>query len=157
MTAWWLERSGREQAALVGLGLLVVAFAMFQFAVKPLIAYRMSAKADYENAVELLTQVESDARDIQTLQAGAALRSDVPARTVVSVVASEQALAITRVQPLENGELDVWLDDVASVALFKWVTTLYERHGIAVVRAAVQKDDGGTIRAQITFAGGPAK
>jgi len=157
MTAWWLERSGREQAALAGLGLLVVVLAMFQFAVKPLIAYRLAARADYESAVELLSQVEADARDIQALQTGAALRSDVPARTVVSVVASEQALAITRVQPLDNGDLDVWLDDVASVALFKWVTALYERHGIAVVRAAVQKNDGGTIRAQITFAGGSVK
>jgi len=157
MMPWWLERSRREQTALLALGLVVLALAVFQFAVKPLVDYRTAAKADYESAVELLSQVEADARDILALKAGAALRSDVPARTVVSVVASEQALTITRVQPLENGDLDVWLDDVASVALFKWATTLYERHGIAVVRASVQKNDGGTVRAQITLAGGLSK
>lgn len=157
MTQWLNERSRREQAALTALALVVVAFAVFQLAINPMIAFRLAAKADYESAVAQLAQVEADAREIQALQAGAAIRSEAPARTVVSVVAAEQALAITRVQPLENGDLEVWLDDVASVPVFKWMTVLYERHGISAAKALVQRNGDGTIRAQFTFAGGAAK
>jgi type II secretory pathway component PulM len=157
MTQWWDERSRREQAALSVLGCIIFAFVLFQFAIKPLISYRLAAKADHERAVELLAQIEADAREIQTLQASAAKRSDMPTRTVASMVASEQGLTITRVQPLENGDLDVWLDDVASAAVFRWVTALHERHGISVIRASLQKSDGGTVRAQITFVEGTEK
>ncbi len=154
---WWHERTQREKAALVGLGGLLLVLCAVQFGMKPLVAYRLGAKTDFENAVALLAQVEADASEIEGLRSGAVARAHVEARTAVGLVASEQGLAITRLQPHENNDLDVWLDDVGSPALYKWITALQERYGISVARASIQKSEGGSVRAQITFAGGGAK
>ena len=154
MIAWWLDRSSREQIALGAGAVIVTLFILFQFGLKPLVDYRRGAQADYDGALALLTQIETDAQQIQTLQATNAPRTTMPARTAVSMVAGEQGLSLTRLQPLENGDLDIWLEDVTSPALFKWLAALSERHGISVVRAAVQRNDNGTVRAQITLTRG---
>lgn len=155
MTTWWLGRTSREQAAMGALAVAAALFILFEFGLKPLVNYRRDAQADYDGALALITQIETDAHQIQALQAVRTPRSAVPARTAASMVAGEQGLSLTRLQPLENGDLDIWLDDVASPVLFKWLGSLSEHHGIAVVRAAIQRNDNGTVRAQITLAGGP--
>jgi type II secretory pathway component PulM len=155
MRSWWSDRSQRERAALGGVALVTLLFALFQFGLKPLVSMHRSAAAAYASAAALLADVEAGAVQIQALQAGTRIRSDVPARTAVSAVAAEQGLTLTRLQPLEKGDLDVWLDDVSSPALFTWLGALSDRHGIAVVRAQIQRNDGGTVRAQITLAGAP--
>jgi len=154
MMVWWLERSQRERAAIAGMAILVLVLGLFQFGVKPLINWRHSAQAEYEAAMALLAQMETGAQTIQAVSAETTSRSNMPARTAVAAVASEHGLAITRLQPLENGDLDIGLDDVSSPMVFKWLTVLSERHGITVSRASLQRGDNGTVRAQITLAGG---
>jgi type II secretory pathway component PulM len=154
MMPWWSERSRRERIALGSMAALVVLMALFQFGVKPLVSWRESAQADYEAALALLAQIETGAQAIQAVSAETTGRSTMPARTAVAAVASEHGLAITRLQPLENGDLDIGLDDVNSPTLFKWLAALSERHGLMVARASLQRGDNGTVRAQITLAGG---
>ena len=38
--------------------------------------------------------------------------------------------------------------------LFAWVADLHDQHGISVARAILQRNDGGTIRVQLTFSDG---
>lgn len=154
MMQLWSDRQPRERTLLLGVGVLVCAFALFQFLLLPLVQYRASARDQHEAALAMLQEVEDGARTVQALRASAGERSDVPARTVVATTAAELGLAVTRFQPLENSELDVWLDDVASPLLYAWIGRLHER-GIPVTRATIQKNDGATVSAQITFAGGP--
>ena len=153
MNQWWAERQPRERMLLACVGTLVVVFAVFQFLIMPLAAYRAFARDQHDAALAMLQEVEAGARTVQTLQAAAGERPEGAARTVVATTATELGLAITRLQPLESGELDVWLDDVASPLLYAWVGRLQER-GIPVTRAVIQKNDGATVSAQITFAGG---
>lgn len=155
MMQWWSAREPRERTLLLGVGVLVCAFALFQFLVLPLGHYRASARDQHEAALAMLQEVEAGARTVQALRAAAGERSDAPARTVVSATATELGLPIARLQPLENAELDVWLDDVAAPLLYAWVGRLQDR-GIPVTRAVIQKSDGSTVTAQITFAGGAA-
>jgi len=155
MKQWWDDRQPRERTLILCLGAVLAVFALYQFGLKPLLSYRTAAIATYEDAAALLSEVEAASREIQALRSTSVLKSDAIPRTVIGATASELGLPITRLQPHENGGLDVWLDDVPSTALFKWVAVLYERHGIAVVRASIQKnDDGATVRAQITFTEG---
>lgn len=154
MNAWWTDRSERERGAIAAVAALVVVLALLQFGLKPLVSLRQSAQADYESAMALLTQVETDAQRIDALRAEMPATSRVPARTAVSAVANAQGLTLTRLQPLENGELDVWLDDIASPALFTWLTTLADGHGLSVSRATLQQGALGLVNARITFAGG---
>lgn len=155
MNQWWSDRQPRERALLSGVGALVSLFVVFQFLLVPLAGYRASARDQHEAALAMLQEVEAGARTIQALQAAAGERPEGAARTVVATTATELGLAITRLQPLESNELDVWLDDVASPLLYAWVGRLQER-GIPVTRAVIQKNDGASVSAQITFAGGAA-
>ncbi len=155
MKEWWSDRQPRERTLIAGVGALMLMFAVFQFLILPLAAYRASARAEHEAALAMLQEVEAGARTVQTVRAAAGERPEGAARTIVAATATELGLAITRLQPLESSELDVWLDDVASPLLFAWVGRLQER-GIPVTRAVIQKNDGATVSAQITFAGGAA-
>jgi general secretion pathway protein M len=155
MNQWWADRQPRERMLLASVGVLVFVFAVFQFLIMPLADYRASAQDQHDAALAMLQEVEAGARTVQTLQAAAGERPEGAARTVVATTATELALAITRLQPLESGELDVWLDDVASPLLYAWIGRLQER-GIPVTRAVIQKNDRATVSAQITFAGGAA-
>ena len=165
MNQWWSDRQPRERSLIAGVGVLVLVFVVFQFLLMPLANYRVSARDQHEAALAMLQEVEAGARTVLSLQDAAGKRPEGAARTVVATtgvtsklltgIQTELGLAITRLQPLESNELDVWLDDVASPLLYTWVGRLQER-GIPVTRAVIQKNDGATVSAQITFAGGPA-
>jgi len=155
MSEWWTDRQPRERALLLGVAALVCAFALAQFLLLPLIHYRAAAQAEHEAALAMLTEVEAGARAVHALRAAAGERPEGAGRTAVATTATELGLVITRLQPLETTELDVWLDDVDSKLLYAWVGRLQER-GIPVTRASIQKSDGATVSAQITFAGGPS-
>ena len=154
MMQWWTDRHPRERALLISVCALSCAFGIFQFLLMPLVHYRASAQDQYDAALAMLADVEAGARIIGAIRAAAGERSEGAARAVVAATATELGLAITRLQPLGNAELDVWLDGVGAPLLFAWTGRLQER-GIPVVRAVIQKSDGATVSAQITFAGGP--
>lgn len=151
MMQWWSERQPRERALLVAVAALAAAFAVFQALVVPLLHYRAAAREQHDAALAMLRDVEDGARVVQGLRAAQGARAEGSARTVVSATATELGLAVTRLQPLESGDLDVWLDGVAAPLLYAWVGRLQDR-GIPVARAVIQKSDGGTVNAQITFA-----
>ncbi len=154
MKQWWFDREPRERLLLTSVGALALAFGVFQFLVVPLAQYRASAHDQHEAALAMLAEVEAGARTVHALRATAGQRAEGTPRTIVAATATELGLTITRLQPLENAELDVWLDDVASPLLYAWIGRLHDQ-GIPVTRAVIQKSDGATVSAQITLAGGP--
>lgn len=154
MNQWWSDRLPRERALLLSVAVLTCAFGMFQFLLMPLVNYRASARDQHEAALAMLEEVETGARTVQALRTTAGERPEGAMRTVVAATATELGLPITRLQPLENTDLDVWLDNVSSPLLYAWIGRLHER-GIPVSRAVVQKSGGNAVSAQITFAGRP--
>lgn len=155
MKQWWLDRSARERAMLIGVAGITIVLMLFQFALRPLLSFRQSAAANYESAALILSEVESAAQEIAALQSVVATGSGGVPRVTISTTAAQLSLTITRLQPHEGAGLDVWLDNLAPVAVFKWIDILYHQHGISVVRASVQKNaDGATVNAQFTFSTG---
>jgi len=155
MKQWWSDRSPRERTMLAGVAGVMIVLMLFQFGLRPLLSYRQSAAASYESAAILLSEVEAAAQEIVALQSVVATGSGGVSRVTISTTAAQFSLPITRLQPHENAGLDVWLDNVAPVALFKWLDAMYHQHGISVVRASVQKNaDGATVNAQFTFSAG---
>lgn len=155
MKQWWEDRSTRERTLVLGVGGLAVVFSLFQFLLLPLVHYRASARDQYEAALATLQDVESGARLVRGLRTTGD-RPEGGVRTVVAATATELGLAITRLQPVGDNQLDVWLDAAASPLLYSWVTRLQDR-GILVARAVIQKNDGTTVSAQMTFAEGPGR
>jgi type II secretory pathway component PulM len=153
MMLWWLERQPRERALLVAGCVLTLGFGFLQFVFLPLLQYTASARDRYDAAIATLADIETGARTLQGARAVAGARGEGAMRTVVAATATELGLAVSRLQPLDAGDLDVWLDGVSSPLLYQWIGRLQDR-GIPVVRATIQKRDEATVSAQITFSGG---
>jgi type II secretory pathway component PulM len=158
MKHWWKERSRREQNMIAVVAVLVAAFTLYQFISVPLLNLHRNAVSAHTAAMTLLSEVETGAREAQSLRATSrreAIPGDGSLRTAANVMAKETNVAIARLQPLEGGGLDIWFEGVEPTALFRWVAAMHERYGVAVRRASVQKQEtGSVVRAQISVAGG---
>ncbi|MDX1581644.1 MAG: type II secretion system protein GspM, partial [Alphaproteobacteria bacterium] len=106
--------------------------------------------------------ISSAAREIQALGAqggSSGLQtsgsSAQPVRTVAVSTARAAGVTLTRLEPLDDGSLTVWLEDVEAPALYGWLLRLYREHGIAVTKASLSRNsDTPTTRAQIQLSRG---
>jgi general secretion pathway protein M len=161
MSRWWNERTARERA-IIALGASVLAaMLLFQGALKPLWALRASAEQSHAAAVAYLSDVEVAARAARTLKAAASTRSpllDGGVRATAAATAQAAGLAIARLQPLNDGAVEFWLEDASSPQVFSWLVALSETYGIVVVKADLRRGSSdGKVRANVALsaAGGP--
>src|SRR5690606_3447696 len=124
---WWGDRALREQVLIAGLAALMFLFAVYQFVLKPVSDYKAAASVSYETAAAFLAAVESSAYEIRAMGGADKPSADGDAQTMranISATARELGLSITRLQPVPDGQLDIWFDGVGSGDLFNWVNVL---------------------------------
>lgn len=149
---FWTEREPREKVLIaVALGLLTLVLGL-QLVVKPLMAFP-------QNQQLKLDQAE---RDLQEMKKGQiALSGPAPvdkqeinanqAQTMITNSAQQNGLTIARRQP--NGEtgLTVWIENAESKLLYNWLSDITGNYNIELLGANLNRNDGGTVRAQLTF------
>jgi type II secretory pathway component PulM len=153
--AAWAERTAREQILLAGAGALIVLILAWYAVLAPAMSWRAAAERDFVRAAESFeVMVEGTAR-YRALSAGAAQAqwSGAPLRTVIGRTANARGVAISRVQPLDDGRLGVWLDTVQSDALMAWLAELSADEGVRVDRVSLDREGDGVVRAQLLLAG----
>lgn len=148
--ARWGALSGREQALLVGLAALTTATALWFGVVAPAQSWRDEARRGYAGAVEEYERLLADIARHQALaaevdQPGGA----TPLRTLVGRSAGDRGLAISRVQPLEDGRLGVWFDTVEADALLAWLVDLARTEGVRADRVSLDREGDERVRAQL--------
>lgn len=155
--AAWAGLSGREQASLILLALALGAAAFWFGAVQPALSWRDAARRDYVQAVESyerllvgLAQHRALAVDVE------APRDTAPLRTLVGRTAGDRGLAVSRVQPLEDGRLGVWLDTVDPDALLAWLVVLAREEGVVADRVSLDREGENQVRAQLLLSRGGA-
>ena len=65
-------------------------------------------------------------------------------------------LAISRVQPLEDGRLGVWMDGVSDQALMAWLLALSREDGIRVDQISIDREGDQRVRTQMVLVRGGA-
>lgn len=160
MKRFWLERTERERIMLMIMGAALGLFALYQLVYAPLAAYNERAERNYAAARVLYDEIEAGAREAAMLRASAAASGrDAPRQTgsvraAVSATAQEAGLQITRMQPIEERALNLWIDEAEVTALYRWIITLREDYGITVDKASIRTNEGtGTVRAQLLLGG----
>lgn len=155
MTAFWQERTPREQW-LIGLaGAILIAVLAYQAVYAPLLRYRESAERSYQAAFELFEEVSAGAEEAAFLrqlgeQAGAAEGQTV--RTIAGAGARQLGVAITRLQPADRDGLTLWIDSVESRMLYAWLTEMHRDSGIIIEKAFIRRnEDAPTLRVQVTL------
>jgi type II secretory pathway component PulM len=153
--AAWAERSAREQILLAAAAGLIALIVSWYLVLGPALAWRAEAQRDFVRAAESFEAMVDGTRRYAALSAGVerARRSGAPLRTVIGRTANERGVAISRVQPLDDGRLGVWLDTVESDALLAWLSALALEEGVRVDRVSLDREADGVVRAQLMLAG----
>jgi len=155
LKAAWAERTVREQLMLAGLGALVILVIAWYGVLAPALSWRSEARADHEAAVARYeTMVAGVARYRAEVQAAAQPRAGAALRTVVGTSAAERGLAISRVQPLEDGRLGVWMEGVSDDALMAWLVALSRDEGVRVDQISLDREGDRLVRAQMVLVRG---
>lgn len=153
---FWQGRAPRERAMLVRGGVALVLIVLWFGAWEPLRDARntwrervATADADIAWMRAVAPQVASRAasspagtRDTRSLLA----RADASARD------AGLGGALLRVEPVSQGQVRVYFEDVDFDALMRWVETLSERHGTRVSEMGVQRAAGvGRVDARLSL------
>lgn len=145
-------RTAREQLLLAGLGLIVVLMAIWFGLLAPAIDGRAEATRRYVSAVEGYETILDQTARYRALAASTAPEAErEPLRTLADRSARERGLSISRVQPLEDGRLGVWMEDADADALMAWLAALSTEQGVNVERASLDRSGDNRVRAQLTL------
>ena len=148
----WKERDSREKVLIAIAGLLLAIVLGGQFILKPLLAYPGAQKSAYEKAQS----------DLEIMQAGQLVLQNQPlkvkmplsindAQSKVTKSAAAAGLKIARRQPNGDSGLSLWFESAESTLFYGWMDDLTSSYNITLLRANINRNDDGTIRAQITF------
>ncbi|TNE66117.1 MAG: type II secretion system protein M [Alphaproteobacteria bacterium] len=155
----WQSLTAREQGLILIAGGLTALMLVWLVLVRPVAAYRADSERSLTAARATYEQVAAGAALVEAYRAGGstATRSDQPLRVLVATAARDAGVSISRLQPGEDGALGVWVDSVASPALYGWLHALAEQHNVAPAKVFIQKSGtSGMLRVQVQFAGGGA-
>lgn len=145
-------RTVREQVLLAGLGLIVLLMAIWFGLLAPAIDWRSDATRRYVSAVEGYETILDQTARYRALAASAAPDAErEPLRTLADRSAREKGLSISRVQPLEDGRLGVWIEDAEADALMRWLGDLSREHGVSAERVSLDRSGDNRVRAQLTL------
>lgn len=148
----WTDREPREKVLIgTALGLLALVIGL-QFVVKPLMAFPDTQQVKLDQAQ----------RDLVQMQKGRiALSGPAPvdkqminanqAQTMITTSAQKNGLTIARRQPNGDSGLTVWIENAESKLLYNWLDDITGNYNIDLLGANVNRNDGGTVRAQLTF------
>ena len=145
-------RTAREQALLAGLAVLVVLTIAWFVVLAPAMSWRADAARRYANAAEGYESILVQASEYRALSAQAVNADDrEPLRTLADRTARERGLAISRVQPLEDGRLGVWMEQADADSLMGWLSLLSREHGVNAERVSLDREGETRVRAQLTL------
>ncbi|WP_270373755.1 type II secretion system protein M [Marinicauda sp. Alg238-R41] len=154
----WARQTPREQVLLaVCAGLMLAALVWFAL-VSPALSYRNAMRAGFEAQVEDHMAVIAGIERYRGLQTASATQQgqDQPLRTLVANRAREAGITITRVQPLENGQLSVWAEQAPEAQLMALLVALADRDNVHASRVSLDREASGLVRAQLVLGRGGA-
>lgn len=152
MKAWWLKLSPRERIFVAAGGALIAVFAALQLVLAPVMAWRAGAARRAETA-------ESDYRLVYRSAAlaepakPAAAGDDRSVRTVLTELAGQSGVALTFVNALADGSVEIQGGPAAPDDVFAFLSALETRHGVRVTAADIVRasDDPTKVRIQATL------
>lgn len=160
MAEYWNTLTGREKLLVsVAVGLTILIFVYFT-AVKPLIEYKQNSQNNVQAAERLYVQIARGSAVLNAHKGSIKARDadtggQQPLRVSVSIAARATGVAISRIQPTDNGALTVWVESVTASELYRWMGRMAEEKGIAPTKVLAQKSlSAGRLRVQLQFTGG---
>lgn len=154
LRTWWQALAPRERVMVSVMLVAIAAFAGWYGVLSPLRHARDAAQARYLRAVAALHETDAGLAALAASRdSGTALRGRARDDLIVDS-AGAAGVAISRRDSEGDGSFVVGIDGAAADALFAWLDTLRDEHGIAPFALEIDKRDG-RLRAELRFAPAP--
>jgi type II secretory pathway component PulM len=160
LLAWWRELAARERWLLGGGGAVLVATALFLFALEPLNAQRARLQAQLgaeTRSLATLRGLVAEAAALRARNTGVKLGA-LPAEQSLLAVLNNQARLrdvqdkVQRITPNGAREASVVFDGVEFMRLALWLIDLRQTYGIEAQRVVVDAaEDAGRVNANLTL------
>lgn len=157
MRDYWQSLTSRERF-LVGTAIVLAALTLAYFAVfRPLSDFSDESKRALNAARNTFERVQMRAAELKTIsenetRASAPGSEQASLRVSVSNAARQAGVAISRLQPSDDGTLTIWAENVQSAQLFRWLQALAVDRGVGPANVLVQKSASGeNLRVQLRF------
>lgn len=149
----WMRQSSREQVLLASCAGLIVIVLVWFAVLSPALSWRNAMRASFEAQVDDHLELVAGIERYRALAAAgqSAAEAGAPLRTIVANRAREAGVAITRVQPLEDGQLGVWADRTGEGQLMALLLALAEEDAVRVTRMSLEREEAGLVRAQMVL------
>lgn len=155
MKAWFFARTQSEQLSLVVLGLFLLSYGVLIGVLTPLQDARDEAIQQNARALEVKQRVNTMVAEIQSLRGKG--NSGGPKTTLMNVInqaSQTEGLAIARLQPSSNGELQVRFEGVEFNDVAQFLYALEIQQGVIVREVNLSQSDVGVVAATIRLAQG---
>lgn len=146
LTAWWGERSEREQILLGIMTALLLIVIGWLAILRPLDNRLAQARIDNETAYVRLERVRSDAA---ALQSGGSVTRE-PVQALVKRLAEEAGFAPNRLDPGAEGRVTIGLASAKPIALMKWLQAL-DAQGVFVDQISIRSNSDATLAIDATL------
>lgn len=152
--SWFRARTPSEQVSLVALSVVGVLYCAIVLIINPIAAARDAAVLGNIRVIESKQRVEMMAAELERLRAGGGITQAPNLMTLVNRVSQQLALAITRLQPSANGDLQVRFESVVFEDVLAFVYQLESVEGAIVREVTVSQAQQGRVSATIRFGQG---
>lgn len=147
---WWNTREPREQLLISISCVLTLGVILYQFLYAPSVEFREQSARRYSaqasthmDVVQTLRTYENSPRQMNAVSSG-------PVQGIVSDSSGIFGISISRIEPTENGDLTLWIEEIDPRALYAWLTDLEVNHGIFVNKASIRANsDTVTVNANV--------
>ena len=157
MMAWWNALPLRQQRLLMALAVVVIGASFYVGLWEPLIEAREARRAAVVHHQTTLNLLEEARSDIQALQNQASRMAMDPNQSLLrladeSARAAGLAGALTRIEPVNENQVNVWLDGAAFDEVMSWLSTLSMSSGIQVEQmSATRQADGSQVDVRVSL------
>ncbi len=160
MTAWWAQLQPRQQRLLLGAGLILLSLLLYVQVWEPLAAAREAERERVAQSQALLYWLEALTPTVQTLRRDSRRAEDLGGRSLLGLVdetarAAGLAGGLNRIEPVGDGQVRVWLEQVDFVATMNWLQRLSADFPIEVQQLSVDRGArSGQVNVRVSLAAG---
>lgn len=157
MMTWWARLNSRQQRVLAAAGVLLLAAALFLWVWEPLAESRDLERERVATQRALLDWLEAVDPAARALRQGQAGTGDLGGRSLLGLAdhtarAAGLAGALTRIEPVAENQVRVWLDEAEFTATMRWLETLSIQHPVQAAQLEVQRGRAaGMVNARVTL------
>jgi len=151
---WWNARQQRERQIVIVGAIFVVIFIFYEALWAPVEKARHLAELALQQTRTVANRLEAVATEVaQNRGAGGGAFRTMPLLSAVDQATHRPELGKepSRIQPENEREVKVWLDDVPFDALVTWLNLVNTQYGIVIASAELERKADGVVSARLSM------